>query len=141
VDGSAGADKGAAIGLEIVMLVFHWRHLNEQKRQTTSGWSARSFDPDNLNPLRQQGKGLPDDGKLQHPNLYQVRRAKMDNAGRMVAKGRGEGNEDGQAKACNREAVCNFTTQAPQAIRGRIFYKEKLFNKSEADPNGCTCEN
>jgi len=59
VDGSAGADKGAAIGLEIVMLVFHWRHLNEQKRQTTSGWSARSFDPDNLNPLRQQGKGLP----------------------------------------------------------------------------------
>jgi hypothetical protein len=63
------------------MLVFHWRHLNEQKRQTTCGWSARSFDPDNLNPLQLQGKGLPDDGKLQHPNLYKVRRAKTDNAG------------------------------------------------------------
>lgn len=99
MDGSAGADKGAAIGLEIVMLVFHWRHLNEQKRQTTCGWSARSFDPDNLNPLRQQGTGLPDDGNLQHPNLDQVRRAKMDNAGRMVVGGRGEGNDGGLAGA------------------------------------------
>jgi hypothetical protein len=92
------------------MLVFHWRHLNEQKRQTTCGWSARSFDPDNLNPLQQQGKGLPDDGKLQHPNLYQVRRAKTDNAGRMVARRRGEGNEDGQAGVAWRQGVCRFST-------------------------------
>jgi len=104
------------------MLVFHWRHLNEQKWQTTCGWSARSFDPDNLNPLQLQGKGLSDDGNLQHPNLNQVRRAKTDNAGRMVARGRGEGNDKIQTDAAKLQRARKFATLRGNAGGLRIIH-------------------